>query len=41
MSYIPEPEIVRLIESAGARLLEVDRMAAEAGVRSSTYYVTR
>ena len=41
MSYIPEPEIVQLIESVGARLLDVDTVAAEVGVRSSTYYVTR
>jgi ubiquinone/menaquinone biosynthesis C-methylase UbiE len=41
MSYIPEPEIVQLVESAGARVLEVDTVAAEAGIRSSTYYVTR
>lgn len=41
MSYIPEPEIVRLIESVGARVLEVDTVAAEAGIRSSTYYATR
>jgi len=41
MSYVAEPEIVQLIESVGARLLDVDTVAAEAGVRSSTYYVTR
>ena len=41
MSFIAEPEIVQLIESCGARLIEVDRVTAEAGVRSSTYYVTR
>jgi hypothetical protein len=32
---------VRLVEFVGARLLEVDTVAAEAGIRSSTYYVTR
>ena len=41
MSFIPEPEIVQLIESVGASLIDVDRVTAEAGVRSSTYYVTR
>jgi ubiquinone/menaquinone biosynthesis C-methylase UbiE len=41
MSYVPEPAMVRLIESTGASVLEVDRVSAEAGVRSSTYYVTR
>lgn len=41
MSYIPEPEIVRLVGSVGARLLDVDTVGAEAGIRSSTYYVTR
>jgi ubiquinone/menaquinone biosynthesis C-methylase UbiE len=41
MSYIPEPEIVALVESVGARVLEVETVAAEAGIRSSTYYVTR
>lgn len=41
MSFIPEPEIVRVIETAGARVLDIDTIVAEAGVRSSTYYVTR
>jgi ubiquinone/menaquinone biosynthesis C-methylase UbiE len=41
MSYIPEPEITQLVESVGARLLDVDTVGAEAGIRSSTYYVTR
>ena len=41
MSYIPEPEIVRVVESAGARVLEVDTVGVEAGIRSSTYYLTR
>jgi len=41
MSYIPEPEILQQIESVGARVLEVDSVVGEAGVRSSTYYVTR
>jgi hypothetical protein len=41
MSYIPEPEIVRLVGSVSARLLDVDTAGAEAGIRSSTYYVTR
>jgi ubiquinone/menaquinone biosynthesis C-methylase UbiE len=41
MSYIPEPEIVQLVESVGAHLLDVETVAAEAGIRSSTYYVTR
>jgi hypothetical protein len=40
MRYIPEPEIVRLVGSLGARLLNVDAVGAEAGIRS-TYYVTR
>ena len=41
MSFIPEPEIVRLVESAGARVLEVDTIDAGAGIRSCTYYLTR
>jgi ubiquinone/menaquinone biosynthesis C-methylase UbiE len=41
MSYIPEPEIVQVVDSVGARMLEVDTVAVEAGIRSSTYYVTR
>jgi ubiquinone/menaquinone biosynthesis C-methylase UbiE len=46
MSYIPEREIKELLQSgAVARLLDVDTHGASglmnAGVRSSTYYVTR
>jgi ubiquinone/menaquinone biosynthesis C-methylase UbiE len=45
MSYIPEPAIVRLVESAGARVLHVETQSASglmnAGVKSTTYYATR
>ena len=45
MSYIPEPEIGRLIDSFGARLLDTDTVSAagmlNSGVRSTTYFVTR
>jgi hypothetical protein len=45
MSYIPEPEMVRLVESQNARMVTVDRQRAvglmNTGLRSSTYYVTR
>jgi hypothetical protein len=46
MSYIPEGEIKELLQSgAAARLLDVETRGASglmnAGVRSSTYYVTR
>jgi SAM-dependent methyltransferase len=42
MSYIPENDVVRLLESVGARTLDIERYGAgnrsDAGVRSSTYY---
>jgi len=45
MSYVSEPDIVGLVESAGARTLTVETHQASGllntGVRSSTYYVTR
>jgi hypothetical protein len=41
MSYLPEAETMQPVKSVGARLLDVDTVAAEAGIRSSTYYVTR
>lgn len=45
MSYIPEPAIMRLFESAGVRTLHVETLSASgllnAGVKSTTYYATR
>lgn len=45
MNYLPEREIVRVVESAGARMLDMEiRHAAgllNTGLRSGTYYVTR
>jgi ubiquinone/menaquinone biosynthesis C-methylase UbiE len=45
MSYIPEADMVRVVESQGARMVTVDRQRAvglmNTGLRSSTYYVTR
>jgi ubiquinone/menaquinone biosynthesis C-methylase UbiE len=45
MSFIPEADVVRLVESRGARVLDLDTESATgrlaAGLRSSTYYVTR
>jgi ubiquinone/menaquinone biosynthesis C-methylase UbiE len=45
MSYIPEGDMTRLVESQDARLVAVDTHHAQglmnAGLRSSTYYVTR
>jgi hypothetical protein len=45
MSYVPEGEIKQLLQSAAARLLDVERHKGtglmDAGLRSSTYYVTR
>jgi ubiquinone/menaquinone biosynthesis C-methylase UbiE len=45
MSFIPEADVVRLVESRGARVLDIDTESAQgrmtAGLRSSTYYVTR
>jgi ubiquinone/menaquinone biosynthesis C-methylase UbiE len=45
MSYIPEADMVRLVESRGARMVTVDRQRAvgllNTGLTSSTYYVTR
>ena len=45
MSHVPEGDIVRLVESAGARMLDVKTHGASgllnSGLRSSTYYVTR
>ena len=42
MSYIPESGIMRLFESAGVRVLDVETLSASgllnAGVKSSTYY---
>jgi ubiquinone/menaquinone biosynthesis C-methylase UbiE len=45
MSYIPEADMVRLVESQNARMVTVDRQRAvglmNTGLTSSTYYVTR
>ena len=45
MSYIPESAIVRLVDSAGGRVLDVETLSASglmnAGVKSTTYYATR
>ncbi len=45
MSSIPEADIVALVTSRGARVLEVETSGAtgvlNAGLKSSTYYVTR
>ena len=45
MNYMPEQEVTKLLEEAGARLLQVETEGASgllnAGVRSSTYWVTR
>jgi ubiquinone/menaquinone biosynthesis C-methylase UbiE len=45
MSYIPENDVVAVVTSCGARVLEVETAAASgllnAGLRSSTYYITR
>lgn len=45
MSYIPEADMVRLVESQGARMVTVDQQRAvglmNTGLTSSTYYVTR
>jgi ubiquinone/menaquinone biosynthesis C-methylase UbiE len=45
MSYLPEDEIIRLVESQKARIVTVDRQRAvglmNTGLTSSTYYVTR
>ena len=42
MSYIPEPDVVQLLESVGARPLDIERQSAgnrsDAGVKSSVYY---
>jgi hypothetical protein len=45
MSYVPEREIKQVLQLAGARVLDVETHAASglmnAGLRSSTYYITR
>jgi hypothetical protein len=45
MSYVPEADIKRVVESAGGRMVEVDTQRASGllntGLRASTYYVTR
>ena len=45
MSYVPERDIVRLVDSNNARMVAVETQRASglmnAGLRSSTYYVTR
>ena len=45
MSSIPEQDMTRLVESQGARMVTVETQGAEgvmnAGLRNSTYYVTR
>jgi ubiquinone/menaquinone biosynthesis C-methylase UbiE len=45
MSSIPESDLVALVTSCGARVLEVETAAASgllnAGLKNSTYYVTR
>jgi ubiquinone/menaquinone biosynthesis C-methylase UbiE len=45
MSYIAEEDMVRLVESQGARMVTVDQQRAvglmNTGLTSSTYYVTR
>jgi ubiquinone/menaquinone biosynthesis C-methylase UbiE len=45
MSYIPEADMIRVVESQGARMVTVDRQRAvglmNTGLTSSTYYVTR
>src|SRR4051812_43424570 len=45
MSYLPEDETVRLLQSAAARVLDVETRSAtgllNAGLKSSTYYATR
>jgi ubiquinone/menaquinone biosynthesis C-methylase UbiE len=44
MSYIPEAEMVGVVESAGARMVSIERQSAvgllNTGLTSSTYYVT-
>jgi len=45
MSYVPERDIIRLVDSNKARMVAVETQRASglmnAGLRSSTYYVTR
>jgi ubiquinone/menaquinone biosynthesis C-methylase UbiE len=45
MSFMPEADVVRLVESHGARVLDIDTESSSgrlaSGLRSSTYYVTR
>jgi ubiquinone/menaquinone biosynthesis C-methylase UbiE len=45
MSYIPEADITRVVESAGGRMLSVETQSAtgllNTGLKNSTYYVTR
>jgi ubiquinone/menaquinone biosynthesis C-methylase UbiE len=45
MSYIPEADMVRVAESAGGRMVTVERQSAvgllNTGLTSSTYYLTR
>ena len=45
MSYVPERDVVRVVESFGARLVSMEAYSASGllntGVRSSVYYVTR
>jgi ubiquinone/menaquinone biosynthesis C-methylase UbiE len=45
MSYVPEPDMTRLVESHDSRIVAVETHRASgvlnAGVRTSTYYVTR
>jgi len=45
MSYVPEGDIIRLVDSNKARMVAVETQRASglmnAGLRSSTYYVTR
>lgn len=41
MQFVPEEEVLRLMESEGARMLEVETNEAAFGVRSSTYYCTK
>jgi hypothetical protein len=45
MSHVPESSITRLVQSRNARMVAVETYGAaglmNAGVRTSTYYVTR
>lgn len=45
MSYVPEADMTRLVESKGARMVSIETQDAaglmNAGLKNSTYYVTR